>query len=136
MTGFVEIRLIHFFNFMKRTLALLVMGLFLCGCANQPAAKHAAMDLVRPGADSVWNGGHCSLHVAERVGNTLTGIQIRVKPAQGEETVITADSGTVAPGTPENRMDQNSVRVTMDRATSRTPTKWTVVERMTMVLHK
>jgi len=121
---------------MTRTLALLVLGLFLCGCVNQPAATHPAMDLVRPETDSVWNGGRYSLHVAERIGNALTGIQIRVKPASGEETVITADSGTVAPGMPENRMDQNSVRVTLNHATSRTATKWTVTERMTIVLQK
>jgi hypothetical protein len=136
MTGFINRKLILSVDFMKRTLALLVMGLFLSGCVNQPTAPHAAMDLVQPGADSVWNGGLYSLHVAERIGTALTGIQIRIKPATGEETVMTADSGTLAPGTPDNRMDPNSVRVTLNHVTSRTPTKWTVVERMTVVLHR
>jgi hypothetical protein len=133
----VRVRPLLCITFMKRTFALLFSGLFLCGCVNQQTAPtHAAMDLVRPGSDTTWNGGQYVLHVADRAGSALTGIQIRVKPSNGEETVITADSGTLAPGSPANRPDQNSVRITLHRATTRTPTKWSVVERLSIVLQK
>jgi hypothetical protein len=122
---------------MKPIFALIILGLFLCGCVNQPTAPtHPAMDLVRPGTDSTWNGGHYFLHVADRAGTALTGIQILVKPSEGEETVITADTGTMAPGSSGNRTDPNSVRMTLHHATTRTPTRWSVVERLTIVLHK
>ncbi len=122
---------------MKRTFALLLLGLFFCGCVNQQTAPtHAAMDLVRPGTDTTWNGGQYVLHVADRTGSALTGILVRVKPSNGEETVITTDTGTIAPGAPGNRADQNSVRITLHHATTRTPTKWSVVERLSIVLQK
>jgi hypothetical protein len=76
------------------------------------------------------------LHVADRAGSALTGIQIQVKPSNVEEKVITADSGTVAPGSPENRKDPSSVTITLRHATTRTATRWSVAERLIIVLHK
>ena len=105
---------------MKTTLTVLLSGLLLCGCSQKQASSAGpAIDLVQAGKDIVWQGGTV-LHVTKRDGTSVEGIQIVTTSSKGEKTTITADTGTVSPGSIEDAADQNSVKLTLHDARGET----------------
>jgi hypothetical protein len=97
---------------MKTTNVVLLFGLLLCGCSQKQAASaNQAIKLVQVGKDSAWHsgaGGIITLHVAQRQGDSIHGIQLLTKAADGTETSVLAETGTVAEGP-----DQHCVRVSL-----------------------
>lgn len=87
---------------MKIRLIVLLSGLLLCGCSHkQGTSANQAIDLVQAGKDLVWQsgvGGLVTLHVAQRLGDSIHGIQLLTKAPDGTETAIMAQTGTVADG--------------------------------------
>jgi hypothetical protein len=101
---------------MKSTLAILLSGLLLCGCWQKPASSaRSAFDQVAAGGDTVWHGGWV-LHVTKRDGAALEGIRITMTADDGHKATITADTGTLAPGSITNAADDNCVRILLHQA--------------------
>ncbi len=114
---------------MKNTLTIILSGLLLCGCSKKPA-----IDLVQAGKDTSWNHGSYDLQVAKRDGDSLGGIRLVLKTSSGQDTIITADTGTVTAGSVENPADPNCVRVTLFNAQDNVNAK--PAKQLMYVLHK
>ena len=134
------------YRFMKTTLTILLTGLLLCGCSQKetsPAGPTTpagpAIDLVQAGKDSVWQGGTL-LHVSMRDGASVEGIRLISTSSGGQRTTITADTGTLSPGTIEDAADQDSVKLTLHDAhgetLSATGRVVTSMKEMILVLKK
>ncbi|HEX7617330.1 MAG TPA: hypothetical protein VF480_01280, partial [Verrucomicrobiae bacterium] len=104
---------------MKTMHSILLSGLLLCGCSHKQATP--AIDLVQAGSDVTWNfddnawskHGACVLHIAQRDGSSLKGIRLVLKIPDGwggQETTLTADTGSLSPGSVENAADRTCVR--------------------------
>lgn len=102
---------------MKTSLTILTAVLALCGCAHRqaPSTSHRAIDLIQPGRAVAWSNGSV-LEVGQRDGNSLQDIRFVGKAADGQETTITARTGTLQPGSVENPEDANCVRITFPEA--------------------
>ena len=98
---------------MKNTLVILLSGLLLCGCSKKPA-----ITLIQSGTDASLKlgGASCVLHVTTRDGSSIQGIRLVTKEADGKETTITADAGTISEG-----LDHNSVIVTFGSGKIQSP---------------
>ena len=130
---------------MKNTLIILLLGLFLCGCSQKQTIP--AIDLVQTGPDATWNfddnvwnkHGPCVLHIEQRDGSSLKGIRLVLKIPDGwggQETTLTADTGSLLPGSVENHADKNCVRVTLNTPTSQSANSRQHLPTVTYVLHK
>ena len=105
------------YTFMKNTLTVLLSGLLLCGCSQKQASSaRPAIDLVEAGKDIAWRDGSV-LHITKRDGTSLEGIQIIKTTPDGQRTTLTADTGTLSPGSVENAADDGSVKITLKKAT-------------------
>ena len=125
---------------MKTTLTILLSGLLLCGCSQKQATSaRPAIDLVEAGQDIAWQGGYV-LHVAKRDGTSLEGILITKTASDGEKTTITADTGTLSPGSVGNATDDNTVQIALQNAKSQiekqSGTNIMTAKILTLVLHK
>ena len=104
---------------MKHTHTFILSGLLLCGCCAQKQASQpaTAIDRVQSGTDTAWNHGVYVLHVTKRQGSSLEGVQIISKSANGVETIISADTGTIAlgPSCLDGVKDENSVAITLKK---------------------
>jgi hypothetical protein len=96
---------------MKSTLTILALAFLFCGCSKKPA-----IDFVQAGKDTTWNQGAYNLQVAKRNGDSLGSIRLVLKTSGGQDTIITAETGTVTAGSVENPADPNCVRVTLFNA--------------------
>ena len=125
---------------MKNTFAIILSGLLLCGCSQKQASSTGpAIDFIQAGKDIIWPGGYV-LHVTKRDGNSIEGIQIIRKSAEGQMT-ITADTGSLTPGSFENTADNSAVLMTLINAKTETVTANGAQARMrtpkfTLVLSK
>ncbi|HEX9047129.1 MAG TPA: hypothetical protein VF988_08880 [Verrucomicrobiae bacterium] len=101
---------------MKITLSVLLSGLLLCGCSQnsqkQPSSSGPAIDLIQASNDTVWQDG-AVLHVTKRDGSSVEGIRITHNKPDGDKVTITADTGTLSPGSTEGAADVNSVKLTL-----------------------
>jgi len=123
-------------SIMKNTLIILVSSMLLCGCSQKQVTP--AIDLIQVGTDTTWNhgaDGEAVLHVSKREGSSLEGIRLVIKPSRQQETIITSDSGTVAPGSVENAADQNSVLITLTNIQSECGTQHLTEPQFIYVLH-
>ena len=79
-------------------IALTLLALAFAGCSKHSpdaaASPRSAFDLVQSGKDTKWADGSV-LHVTQRDGTSLRGIQISEKLRSGEKRVTTADTGTI-----------------------------------------
>jgi hypothetical protein len=104
---------------MKTTLTILLSGLLVCGCAqNRASSAGPAINLVQAGKDTVWQNGTV-LHIAKREGTSVEGIQI-VRTSEGQKMTVTADTGTLSPGTIQNAADADSIKLILRDARSET----------------
>jgi hypothetical protein len=122
---------------MRNTLTILLSGLLLCGCSQKQATSpRPAIDLVEAGKDITAFSG-IVIHVAKRDGTSLEGIQIKTTASDGQKTTITADTGTLAPGSVENAADDSAVRITLQNVKSvSAKSQMTSQEEQMLVLHK
>jgi hypothetical protein len=108
---------------MKTAHTFLLLGLLLCGCSNRQTTP--AIDLVQTRSDVTWNfvdtfwskRGTCILHVSQRDDSSLKGIRLDLKTSDGKEATLTADTGSLLPGSVENAADKNCVRIKLVNAT-------------------
>jgi hypothetical protein len=112
---------------MKKYIPLIVLASFamiFAGCSgHSPAASMPpAVGLVQAGQDIEFVGGYV-LHVTKRDGSSLGGIHILVTPPDGQSSEITADTGTIKSGTPENSNFVNQVTITLHNAKTVTGSK-------------
>ena len=71
------------------------------------------------------------LRVAKREGNTVTGVRIVSKAADGRETTTTAETGSLQIGSVELPTDTNVVRITLHGAKIETAgTHWAAQQLM------
>lgn len=101
--------------FMKTALTIILSGLLLFGCSRKHAtSKSPAIDLVVAGKDIDWGRG-VVLHVAKRDGTNVEGIQllVPVQHSNGQKGMITADTGSLTPGSDVSSTDDNCVRITL-----------------------
>src|ERR1035437_5456496 len=79
-------------------IALTLLALAFAGCSKHSpdtaASPRSAFDLVQAGKDTKWADGSV-LHVTQRDGTSLRGVQIDMKVSGGEKRVLTADTGTI-----------------------------------------
>jgi hypothetical protein len=93
---------------MKPILAILLSSILVCGCSKKPIpTAQSAIALVEAGKDVTLGG--LVLHVAKRDGSFIEGIRIARKEADGKETTILADTGTLSQGS-----DQSTVRIVLN----------------------
>lgn len=115
---------------MKQYISLIILASFtlvLSGHSkDSPAAStRPAIDLVQAGKDVEFSGGYI-LHVAKREGDALEGVDVRIMPADGQASEITAEKGTIKSGTPENPDFKNQITITLHNAkTVSGPTNFT-----------
>jgi hypothetical protein len=128
------------YKFMKHTPTLVLSGLLLSGCCTQQQASQPApaTDRVLSGTDTAWDHGIYVLHVTKRQGDALEGVQIISKTSDGVETIISADTGTIAPGPSclDSVKDDGSVAITLNNPqvqTGSTRTRETIIMQ---VLHR
>jgi 1-deoxy-D-xylulose 5-phosphate reductoisomerase len=125
---------------MKHTHALILSGLLLCGCCAQKQASQPApaIDRVQSGTDTAWDQGVYVLHVTKRQGSSLEGVQIISKAADGVETIVSADTGTIAlgPSCLDSVKDENSVAITLKNPLVQTGTNRTQEIQDMRVLHR
>ena len=76
------------------------------------------------------------LHVAKRDGDSIEGIRIVNKTSDGQETITTADTGTLAVGSFENPADTSAVRITLHNAQMQRPSSHSKAETLTLVLSR
>ena len=121
---------------MKYTHLLLLSGLLLGGCCSQ--RQMTAIDRVQSGTDTAWDHGVYVLHVTKRHGNLLEGIQIISKSADGVETIVSADTGTISlgPSCVDSVADDNAVKITMVNARSEKGKTRTQLLEFFQVLHR
>jgi hypothetical protein len=121
---------------MKNTLIIFISGLLLCGCSQKRVTP--AIDLIQVGTYTTWNHaaeGEAVLHVLKRTNSSIEGIRLVIKPSGQPETIITADTGTLAPGSFENAADKNSVQITLNNIQSECGTQHLTEPRFIYVLH-
>ncbi len=117
---------------MKLARSILLWGLLLCSCS--PGVP-SAIDLVQAGKDTEWRSGYV-VHVDKRQGNSLEGIRIRFRSADGETRTFTAHTGTVASGWHRDVADKRVVTLTVDNPTIQSATA-TITNRVAyVVLHR
>ena len=98
---------------MKNTLFIVLSGLLLCGCSHKQAASESrAIDLVVAGKDVAWGRG-AVLHIAKRDGTSVEGVQLLLPRSDGQKGMITADTGTLAPGSDVDAADDSCVQITL-----------------------
>jgi hypothetical protein len=115
---------------MKYTLIILLSGLLLCGCSHKQAASAGrAIDLVVAGKDVAWGRG-AVLHVTKRDGTSVEGVQLLLPRSDGQKGMITADTGTLAPGSDVSATDDSCVQITLHDA------QGVDKKEVTFVLHK
>ena len=103
--------------FMKNTLIVILLGSLVCGCSQKQASLSStpAIDLVVAGKDVAWGRG-AVLHVAKRDGTSVEGIQLLLPRPDGQKGMITADAGTLAPGSDVSSTDDSCVQITLHNA--------------------
>ena len=115
---------------MKNTLTFLLAGLLLCGCSHKQAASETrAIDLVVAGKDVAWGRG-AVLHIAKRDGTSVEGVQLLLPRSDGQKGMITADTGTLAPGSDVSATDDSCVQITLHN------TQGVDKKEVAFVLHK
>jgi hypothetical protein len=127
---------------MRTTHTILLLGLFLCGCSHKQATP--AIDLVQTGTSVTWNfvdtlwnkNGTCVLHVTQRDGSSLGGIRLVLTTPDGQEATLTADAGSLLPGSVENHADKNFVRISLVGATYQSADSRQHLPPVIYVLHK
>jgi len=101
---------------MKCILVFLPSALLLFGCSqNRSPSASPAIDHVEAGHDVTWHDGFV-LHIAKRSGVAIEGIRITKTVPDGRKKIITADTGTISPGSSENASDGNSVTFVLHKA--------------------
>lgn len=116
-------------HFVKYTLTVLLLGLLLCGCSHKQAASESrAIDLVEAGKNVAWGRG-VVLHIAKRDGTSVEGVQLLLPRSDGQKGMITADTGTLAPGSDVSAAEDCCVPNTLRNA------KGVDKEEVTFVLH-
>ena len=125
---------------MKNTNILILSGLILCGYCTQMQAEQPspAIDRVQSKTDTAWDQGVFVLHVTKRAGNSLEGIQIISKTSDGVETIISADTGTIAmgPSCLDSVKDENAVAITLKNPETVTGDKHEKAIQIMKVLHR
>ena len=111
---------------MKKSIPLIVLASFtmmLAGCSmySPTASTHRAIDLVQAGKDVEFGDGSV-VHVTKREGSSLEGIHVHFPNPNGPASEITADTGTIEPGTPENSNFVNQVTIWLHNAKNVTGT--------------
>jgi hypothetical protein len=127
---------------MKTMLIIPLLGLFLCGCSHKQATP--AIDLVQTGTNLTWNfvdtlwnkQGTCVLQVTQRDGSSLGGIRLVLKTPDGQEATLTADTGSLLPGSAENHADTDCVRIRLVSATYESAHSRQHLPPVIYVLHK
>ena len=96
---------------------LVSVAMVLAGCSKDSptASARPAIDLVQAGKDIEFPGGYV-LHVAKRDGSSLQGIHVLVTPPAGQASEITAETGTIQPGTPEYPIFKSQITITLHNA--------------------
>jgi hypothetical protein len=125
---------------MKPNISLIVLASYivaLAGCSghSQAASTRPAIDLVQAGKDIEFDGGYL-LHVTKREGSSLEGIRILVTALDGQVTEITAETGTIKSGTPENSNFENQVTMTLHNAKTVTSSTNFTAPSVVLVLYK
>jgi uncharacterized lipoprotein YajG len=101
---------------MKITFTILLSGLLFCGCSHKQATlAGSAIDRIQTGTDTTWAGGHV-LHVTQRDGSSLRGIQMIHNGGDGVKITYTADVGTVSPGKLQDPAATNFVTIVIHNA--------------------
>jgi len=90
--------------------------LLFTGCSDQHAGSTPAIDLIRAGTDTTWNGGAYVLHVERREGDSVTGVRLTSTSQNGQKATTSAETGKLLRGTTENPGDQSSVRLMLVNA--------------------
>jgi PBP1b-binding outer membrane lipoprotein LpoB len=79
-------------------IALTMLALAFAGCSKHSpdtaASPRSAFDLVQSGKDTKWADGSV-LHVTQRDGTSLRGVQVDMMISGGEKRVLTAGTGTI-----------------------------------------
>jgi hypothetical protein len=102
-------------NSMKNMLTIiLVSGLLLCGCSSKHNASAGSdVDSIQPGKDiSCWDGS--TLRITKRVGTSVEGATITVKPPNGLTQTFSAETATLSYST--NRITGKSLIITLHDA--------------------
>lgn len=125
---------------MKNHLSLLVIASFtmvLAGCSTHSptASTSPAIDLVQTGKDIQFADGSV-VRVAKREGNSLEGIHILMSPSGGPAREITAEMGTIKPGTPEHSNFENQITLTLHNAKAVSGQTNFTAATMVIVLYK
>jgi hypothetical protein len=115
---------------MKNTLTIILSGLLLCGCSQkQTTSAPRAIDRVEAGKDVPWARG-VVLHIAKRDGTTVEGVQLQLPRSDGQIGTITAETGSLAPGSDISSTDDSCVRITLHNP------KGVDTNEVTFVLHE
>lgn len=97
-----------------------------------------AIDLVQVGKDTDWRGGYV-LHIAKRDGASIEDIQIS-RPStwspDDQKTTITADTGSLSPGSAEDPADGCLVQLTLKNVHIKRGQTETVLGKITFALRK
>jgi hypothetical protein len=103
--------------------------------AEQPSP---AIDRVQSGTFTAWDQGVYVLHVVKREGNKLEGVQIISKSADGVETIISADTGTIemGPSCLDSVKDDSAIAITLKNPETVTGDKHTKAIKIMRVLHR
>jgi len=125
---------------MKKYLLQIVLAsvaVVLAGCSkHSPTASIiSAIDLVQAGKDIEFDGDYL-LHVTKREGSSLENIRILVTTPDGQVREITAETGTIRSGTPENSNLENQVTITLHNAKTVTGSKNFTAPSVMLVLCK
>lgn len=125
---------------MKKSISLIALAIFtavLAGCSKPSStiSTRPAIELVQAGKDIEFPGGYV-LHVAKREGSSLEGVRILVTPPNGQASEITAERGTIKPGTPENPNFENQITMTLHNAKTVTGSKHSTAPTMVIVLYQ
>ena len=126
--------------FMKNTFTTILSGLLFCSCSQKHATPAgSAIDLIQAGTDTTWHDG-VVLHVTQRDGFSLRGIQISHSRADGMKITYTADAGTISPGSAQNPAATNFVTIVIHNAKTEGVTqsgrKVSSIEDVTLELSK
>jgi hypothetical protein len=125
---------------MKKYILLIILASFtviIAGCAEHSptASASPAIDLVQAGKDIEFAGGYV-LHVTKREGSSLEGIHILATPPNGQASEITAETGTIKPGTPEHPNFENQLTMTLHNAKTVTGSTNFMASSVVVVLYK
>lgn len=114
---------------MKIAMAVLFFGVMLCGCSPRQATRtKPAIDWMQPGRAVDWGGGTVS-RIEKRDGMAVQGIKLTFQHAPNPDSTVTADSGTLVPGSPKDSSDTNSVTIVLTNAKTVSPyTDGTIIQ--------